>query len=75
ETLGEPRKDIGDLSYLLGKEGVSKTTLRPFGTVDFNGIAIEACSDGSYVPENNRVKVTEIKENTVIVRQCNTNKP
>jgi membrane-bound ClpP family serine protease len=73
ETLGEVQKDIGDLSYFLGKEGVSKTTLRPFGMVDFNGVSIEVCSDGTYVPENKHVKVTAIKESTIIVKQLNAN--
>jgi membrane-bound ClpP family serine protease len=73
ETLGEVQKDIGDLSYFLGKEGISKTTLRPFGMADFNGIAVEVCSDGDYVPENKQIKVIGVKKNTIIVKQLNAN--
>lgn len=73
ETLNFDKRDIGDLDYFMGKEGVTKTSLRPFGVVDFNGIDIEVCSDGAYITENKRVKVTGIKQNTVIVKQLNTN--
>ncbi len=68
ETLNTDQTDIGDLSFFMGKEGVTKTTLRPFGIADFNGIHLEVCSDGPYVPQKRKVKVCEIVKNKVVVR-------
>ena len=63
----------GDLSYFMGKEGVTKTTLRPYGKVDFNGTGVEASADGQYIPENVRVKVIDVSGRKVTVKPLQTN--
>lgn len=72
ETLAEDAKAIGDPEYFLGKEGVAKTTLRPFGEAEFNGVTVEVVSDGKYIPINTRIKVTAVEGQRIIV-QANEN--
>lgn len=69
ETLNEDIPQMGDLGFFMGKEGVAKTSLRPFGEVDFNGVSIEVSSGGAYVERGRRVKVTELQKNKIIVTE------
>ena len=67
ETLAEDVKLIGSLEFFLGKEGITRTPLRPFGEAIFNGIPLEVVSNGSYISENTCVKVTSLDGQRVIV--------
>ena len=67
ETLAEDVHPIGDLEYFIGKEGVTRTPLRPFGEAIFNGVPLEVVTNGSYIAENVRVKVTSVDGQRVIV--------
>ncbi len=69
ETLNEAKKELGGLEFFIGKEGVAKTPLKPFGIADFNSTSLEVCSDGAYIKENSRIKVVEVTNSKVIVRQ------
>ncbi len=68
ETLNFDEKEIGDLSFFLEKEGTSKTPLKPVGNVDFNGVVLEAYSDGAFIYENTKVKVVGVNGNKLIVK-------
>ncbi|MCL2574401.1 MAG: hypothetical protein FWE34_07620 [Defluviitaleaceae bacterium] len=67
ETLAEDKVDLSGLEYFVGKEGVTKTALRPQGTVDFNGAGVEVCSESKYIPEGKRVKVVNLNGNKLMV--------
>jgi membrane-bound serine protease (ClpP class) len=71
ETLNMDNDGIGDLQHMIGKEGVSRTPLKPIGVVDFNGVSVEAASDGPYIAERQKVKVTAIEKRKIIVKQIN----
>ncbi|MCL2699247.1 MAG: hypothetical protein FWE68_02955 [Defluviitaleaceae bacterium] len=73
ETLAEDVNPIGGLEFFLGKEGVTRTPLRPFGEGVFNGASLQVVSDGSYIPENTRVKVTSVDGQRVLVAPVNNN--
>lgn len=68
ETLNVAEKEIGNLDYFIGKTGVTKTPLRPFGTVDFDGVPVEVSSDGSYISENSKVRVMQVQNQKIIVK-------
>jgi len=74
ETLNKEEPEHGDLSSFMGKEGVTKTTLRPFGKVDFNGATVEVYADGQYISENIRVKVVDVTEHKITVRALQSNR-
>lgn len=73
ETLNYERTDIGDLDSFVGKEGVTKTSLKPFGRVSFNGVDVDAWADGEYISEDVRVKVVGVENEKVYVKAINTN--
>jgi len=73
ETLNFEKKELGNIDYFIGKEGITKTTLRPFGSVDFNGIVVDAYSDGDFIPLHQKVIVVNIKENKIYVKRANQN--
>ncbi|MCL2415534.1 MAG: hypothetical protein FWD01_01870 [Defluviitaleaceae bacterium] len=71
ETLAEDKSDISGLERLVGKEGITKTALRPHGQAIFDNSndtkPVEVWCD-SYIPQNERVKVTDIKDHKVFVK-------
>ena len=69
ESLREDTSEIGGLENLMGKEGVSKTPLKPFGFVEFNGFEVEAASNGPLIPANHRVKVVSVEKKKITVKQ------
>lgn len=73
ETLNYEKKEMGDLEYFLGKEGITKTPLKPFGNVDFNGVIIEAYSDGEYIQPHEKIKVINVHDNKIYVKRLNSN--
>jgi membrane-bound serine protease (ClpP class) len=67
ETLMEDEIDFSALEHFVGKEGITKTALRPFGKANIDGANIEVCSDAKYIPANKHVKVVELKERKLFV--------
>ncbi len=67
ETLNEDTPAMENFEYFLGKEGVTMSSLRPFGDVDFNGHIVNVFSEGNYIPENRKVKVVRVEGNRIIV--------
>ena len=72
DTLVEDVPEISGLDTLIGKEGRTTTVLRPFGEADFNGRQLDVCSDGAYIDRGARVKVFEVKNNRIMVREVIT---
>ena len=62
--------DESTLQGLLGAEGVTQTTLRPFGVADFQGRMVDVCSNGEFIDRGKRVRVTQIQGKTVTVAEC-----
>ena len=73
ETLAEDKNDVAGLDFFVGKEGVTKTALRPHGDANFNGASVEVWSESSYIPVNARVKVVDVKDKKVIVKLAESN--
>lgn len=59
-----------DLEYLVGKEGVSITVLRPAGKCDIEGVTFEVRSGGEYIDKDKRVKIIKIQSNMIVVKEC-----
>ena len=56
-----------DFSGFLGKEGKAVTLLKPVGDVDFNGVRVQASSNGPFIEKGTMVRVTETQANKIIV--------
>ena len=65
DTLEEPA--LEDISQLVGKEGKTLTSLRPYGEADFDGLRVEVTSNGPMIKENTKVKVIETEARKIIV--------
>jgi len=72
EALKEDLPQV-DFTSLVGKEGKTITLLRPSGEVDFNGLRVEATTNGKMVERGTLVKVIEAQGNKVVVSVVNGN--
>ena len=52
DVVEKDKKDIGNMEEFIGREGVCKTDLRPFGNAEFNGVVFEVLSDDGYIKKN-----------------------
>lgn len=59
---------VANLDALVGQEGVAVSPLRPCGEVDFNGIRLEAASEGAFIPKGTKVAVIRAEKGKLTVR-------
>lgn len=69
----EQNKDKGyisssDLNYLLGKQGVAITDLRPTGIGNFDGIDFDVISEGRYILKDTRLIIYKVQGAKLIVK-------
>jgi membrane-bound serine protease (ClpP class) len=67
-TEEAPASGLGDYASLVGKIGVTVTTLRPSGRVEIDGEVYPVEADGSFVEPGRGVKVTRVRGNAITVR-------
>lgn len=58
-----------DLEYLVGKEGIAATDLRPAGKCNFEGIEFDVRSEGRYIAKGSKVRISRIQGNTLIIKE------
>lgn len=58
-----------DLDYLVGKEGVASTDLRPAGKGNFDGIDFDILSEGKYILKDQKIKISKVKDNKLLVTE------
>lgn len=59
-----------DLNYLLDKEGVALTDLRPLGTGMFDGIELNIKSyNGKFIKHNTDIVIVSTKNNMLLVKE------
>ena len=58
-----------DLEYLVGKEGVAATDLRPAGKCDIEGVEFDVRAEGRYVKKGTKVCISRIHENTIMIKE------
>lgn len=61
--------ESSDLEYLVGKEGVATTDLRPAGKGKFDGIEFDILSGGSYIRKGQKIVISRIKDNKLVVTE------
>ena len=61
----------GDLKYLLGKQGIAVTDLRPTGTADFDGVEFDVISEGKYITKNTKLVIYKVQGSKLIVKALN----
>ena len=58
----------GDLNYLLGKQGVALTDLRPTGVGNFEGINFDVISEGKYISKDTKLIIFKVQGSKLIVK-------
>ena len=70
----EQKKEHGyisssDLDYLLGKNGIATTDLRPSGSVDIDGVKFDVISDGEYISVGSKVEIFKVSGVKLLVKK------
>ena len=60
-----------DLEYMVGREGIASTDLRPAGKVNVDEVLLDVVSDGPYILRGKKVKITGVHNNSLTVREIN----
>ena len=68
-TLKTQGFDVTILQGLEGKQGITLTTLHPYGTIEVEGKQIDVCSEGGYIEKNKSVEIVQVKGKTVVVKE------
>ena len=58
-----------DLNYLLGKEGIAVTDLRPSGVGDFDGVEFDIISEGKYIEKDTPLVIVKVEGSKLVVRK------
>lgn len=62
------------LGSLLHKEGTAASGLRPAGIAEIDGKRVDVVTQGEMIAEGDRIQVTEVKGNRVVVRRTGKEK-
>ncbi len=62
--------DSSDLTYLLNKEGVATTDLKPAGKGDFEGVELDILSEGQYITKGTRIVIIRISQKKLMVKEA-----
>lgn len=66
KNYGEPTKEQ---RKLIGKVGFAETVFKTSGKFRYNDKSYDAVSTGGYIEKDSKVKVVEIKNNTIYVKK------
>ena len=73
DIVQNEKNNIGNIETFIGREGFSKTDLKPFGYAEFNGVVLDVVSDDGYIKKNSSIKIIKIDENKLYVKLVNSN--
>lgn len=60
--------NASDLEYLVGKEGIASTDLKPGGKCSIEGIEFDVRTEGKFLEKGTKVEIFCIHENSIMVR-------
>lgn len=60
---------VSDLEYLVGKEGIAVTDLRPAGKCSIEDVEFDVRTEGRYIMRGNQVIISRIHENMIMVKE------
>lgn len=61
--------NASDLEYLVGKEGVASTDLKPTGKCNIEGVEFDVRAENRYVEKGTKVRINRIHENTIMIKE------
>jgi membrane-bound serine protease (ClpP class) len=69
DTLKTQDFDVTVLQGIEEKQGITITTLQPYGTIEVEGKQIDVTSNEGYIEKNTIVQIVQVKGKTVIVKK------
>lgn len=69
ESTAEGYVASKDMEVFLGREGRTKTVLRPSGMAEFDGVKLDVVADGEYIPKDVPVRVDHVEGARIVVRR------
>lgn len=69
DVLNTKDFDESILQDMQGKQGITVTTVQPYGKMEVEGKQIDVCSEGGYIEKNKMVQIVQIKGKTVVVKE------
>lgn len=64
------RSAPGEYESLLGREGIAVTLLRPAGTALIEGEKVSVVTEGDYIEQNTRIRVTKVEGYRIVVERA-----
>lgn len=61
-------RSLDDLAVFLDHEGVTTSVLRPTGIGDFDGVRLNICSEGEFIPVGTKVRIIKVEGAKILVR-------
>ena len=58
-----------DLEYLVGKEGIALTDLKPSGKCKIEGIEFDVRAESRYIEKGAKICISRIHENTIMIKE------
>lgn len=58
-----------DLAYFIGRTGTARSSLRPAGIADFDGVRLNVISEGDFIEQGARVRVDRVEGKRIVVSQ------
>lgn len=63
------------LGYFVGKQGVTRTSLRPAGIGEFDGVKLNVVSEGEFIDIGAKIVVERVEGNRIVVRADDADAP
>ncbi|MDR0897155.1 MAG: hypothetical protein LBN04_04800 [Oscillospiraceae bacterium] len=58
-----------DMSIFIGRQGETRTVLRPSGIADFEGVRLNVVSDGMFIKQGAAVRIERVEGSRIVVRE------
>lgn len=58
-----------DMSIFIGREGETRTVLRPSGIADFDGVRLNVVSDGMFIKQGVKVRIDRVEGSRIVVTE------
>jgi membrane-bound serine protease (ClpP class) len=71
-TLASPEQVAGKKSKMIGKEGITITTLRPAGRAEIDGAPMDVVAEGAFIQKGTPVVVSACRGRRLVVRPAET---
>lgn len=69
ESTDAGYRSAEDMQVFLGREGTATTALRPTGLGEFDGVRLNVVSEGDFIENGTKIRVTQIEGSRIVVKK------